>query len=520
MHRKTLLAVLLTVLTAALAWGIWAGPGGDPGYATNRTARPQGEPPAAEEQQGPPAIAAPASDLSWRDCTTRVFGDADLPPVPGIQLDCASFDADLDPLGGTTGTVNIGAVRARTTATPEDAGPLVFTTGTDLASSRQLPVWLTRAGADVLAVRPVVAVDRRGIGMSSPATCLDSFDRRELADQAQFEPGDDPVANLNKIAITATTNCGDAVAQANIAYDNAHAAEDLEALRSRWDVPGLAVLGIGNGAQVALAYAASHPTKLARLILDSPVTLGVAAEALAEQRVKGQQAALDAFAQQCAAMHCALGPDPKGAISALLADARARRGPGGISTAALTHAITTALGFPVADPARSTTALADALAAAQRGDTNPLTGLSNRAAALRGSDGQFINECSDALDRPTPDRVRELAVEWGKQYPQFGTVGALDMVRCLPWATPTPTSPPEKIDVGVLLLGVEPGDAIVGSGVAATAATVLNAEAANKRVIWQGVGHGAAIYSACAVPPLIGYLDSGELPDSDTFCPA
>src|SRR6185369_3355343 len=111
------------------------------------------------------------------------------------------------------------------------------------------------------------------------------------------------------------------------AYDNARAAEDLERLRSTWDVPRLAVLGIGNGAQVALAYAGSHPNKVARLVLDSPLPLGVAAEAAAEQRVKGEQAALDAWAAQCLATNCPLAPDPKGAIDDLLSSARSGGGP-------------------------------------------------------------------------------------------------------------------------------------------------------------------------------------------------
>ena len=64
-------------------------------------------------------------------------------------------------------------------------------------------------------------------------------------------------------------------------------------------------------------------------------------------------------------------------------------------------------------------------------------------------------------------------------------------------------------------------DPIVGSeGVAATAAMIINANAASKRVMWQGIGHGASVYSSCAVPPLVGYLDSGNLPATDTYCPA
>ena len=146
------------------------------------------------------------------------------------------------------------------------------------------------------------------MGMSGAIDCRDLFDRQEMLDQAQFQSGDDPVANLGAITMTATTSCTDTIAPGDSAYDNAHAAEDIERLRSTWDVPTLALLGIGNGAQVALAYAGLHPGKVARLVLDSPLPLGIAAEAATEQRVKGEQTALDAFASQCAAANCPLAP--------------------------------------------------------------------------------------------------------------------------------------------------------------------------------------------------------------------
>ena len=168
----------------------------------------------------------------------------------------------------------------------------------------------------------------------------------------------------------------------------------------------------------------------------------------------------------------------------------------------------------------ATTSLAGALAAARSGDAGQLNNLINRAYATAGSDGQFVNSCSDAINRPTPDRVRELVVAWGKLYPQFGTVAALNLVECVHWPTGSPPAPPKDLKVDVLLAGVL-NDPIVGvEGVAATAATIINANAASKRMMWQGIGHGASIYSPCAVPPLIGYLNSGKLPATDTYCPA
>jgi hypothetical protein len=160
------------------------------------------------------------------------------------------------------------------------------------------------------------------------------------------------------------------------------------------------------------------------------------------------------------------------------------------------------------------------LAAARSGDANPLNNLINQAEATRDSDGQFVNSCSDALNRPTPDRVRELVVAWGKLYPQFGTVGALNLVKCLNWPSGAAPKDPKNLKINVLLMGVQ-NDPIAGNqGVPASAAAVINAGAASKRVMWQGIGHGASIYSACALPPMIGYLDSGKMPPTDTYCPA
>jgi pimeloyl-ACP methyl ester carboxylesterase len=511
---------LSTVVLSALLVGCAPGLAANPRYATDSGARPQGQPQTTKAPAGPPVIEAPKNDLSWRDCTSRVFNDAAVEQIPDVTVDCATYDADLDPISGATGTVSIGVVRARSDQTPSDAGPLVMTTGSDIASSVQLPVWLSRAGADVLTSRPIVAVDRRGIGMSGALDCRDLYDRQEMLEQAQFQSGDDPVANLGAIAMTATTSCTDTIAPGDSAYDNSHAAADLERLRSTWDVPGLALLGIGNGAQVALAYAGLHPNKVSRLVLDSPLPLGIAAEAAAEQRVKGQQAALDAFAAQCAAANCPLGPDPKAVVDSLLADARAGRGPDGVSVATLAAAISTALAFPRGDRVTATNDLASALAAARDGDSNQINDLITQAETLRQTDGQFVNSCSDALNRPTPDRVRELVVAWGKLYPQFGAVGALDMVKCLNWPSGSAPKDPKNLKLPVLLLGVQ-NDPVAGNeGVAAVAATVINAGTSSKRVMWQGIGHGASIYSPCALPPVIGYLDSGKPPGTDTYCPA
>lgn len=101
-------------------------------------------------------------------------------------------------------------------------------------------------------------------------------------------------------------------------------------------------------------------------------------------------------------MNCALAPDPKGVVDAVLDSARTGNGPGGASVAAVTHAIVSTLGYPIGDRVSSTNELARALAGAHAGDANLLNNLINRAQGTVGSDGHFINSCADALNRPTP----------------------------------------------------------------------------------------------------------------------
>src|SRR5258708_36641909 len=140
MRRRRQLARALSLATVlAFVAACSPGPAANPGYATDSGPGPQGAPQTTKPPPGPPPIEAPKNDLSWRDCTSRVFSDAAVQPLPGVTLDCASYDADLDPINGATGTVSIGVVRARAVQTPQDAGPLVMTTGSDLPSSAQRP---------------------------------------------------------------------------------------------------------------------------------------------------------------------------------------------------------------------------------------------------------------------------------------------------------------------------------------------------------------------------------------------
>lgn len=81
--RSATTLVAITALLTACVPGLPA----DPRFATNAGARPQGAATTKPPPAGPPPIAAPKNDLSWHDCTSKVFSDAGVrnaPPASGL----------------------------------------------------------------------------------------------------------------------------------------------------------------------------------------------------------------------------------------------------------------------------------------------------------------------------------------------------------------------------------------------------------------------------------------------------
>lgn len=81
-------------------------------------ARPQGQPETmSAAPAGPPPIEAPKNDLSWSDCTARLFGEAFGDTSAGHHPTARPTTPTSNPIDGANGTLNIG-VRARSPQTP------------------------------------------------------------------------------------------------------------------------------------------------------------------------------------------------------------------------------------------------------------------------------------------------------------------------------------------------------------------------------------------------------------------
>ncbi|GAA4477089.1 alpha/beta hydrolase [Rhodococcus olei] len=470
-------------------------------------------------------LPAPAHDLAWRDCTDSTLDAGGLRPGPaGLVFECADVVAPIDSAGPALGVFTLGVLRARLPQTPVDAAPLVVTSGADRASTATLAALAAGPVGTLLSTRPLVAVDRRGTGTSTPIECgkpMTAELRRQMLDLGQFTPppvaGGDAADTVLTLGRDATTACTDFLQPHELAFDAAHAADDLEQVRRAWEVDRIGLLATGSGADVAVAYATAHPGALGRLVLDSPAVVRADATTTAEARIRGAQAALAAFARQCVALECSLGPDPVAAVTDLTN--RARRGElGTISSNALLTAISDHLGSPRADVTAQVREFADVLAAAGRGDTGALQSRIDAAAAATGSDGLFVARCSDGRQWPTPGRVRELMRDWGEKYPVFGPEGVLQLLLCASWpTTPTPSAPTTATTSALAIAGV--ADPVAGAGAPSVTGVLASVGTPTSTVAWLGSGHPAVSHSQCVQLAVAGYAQTAALPPDGGACP-
>jgi pimeloyl-ACP methyl ester carboxylesterase len=316
--NRSLLAVVVCLSVTAAACS--AGPSSRPDVAVEQNS--PGLPADSEDPDGEELreLEVPSTDLAWNDCTQTTLDSFGLTSrTPGLILECTAFEAPVDASGEMFGSFTVGVMRAKLNTTPDDAAPLVFTSGADRASIEMLADITSGQSSTLLAAHPIVAIDRRGIGRSSAVNCVTSDSRIPLSDLGQFASSDgDAVDRAVDAGRTATIECTDLLQPQELAFGVSYAADDLEELRLNWGVETLGIIGSGNGASIALAYAARYPDRVARMILDSPTDVTADQLRKAEHRTQGREAAFAAFTQRCIALECSLGPDPRTAVTDLI----------------------------------------------------------------------------------------------------------------------------------------------------------------------------------------------------------
>jgi pimeloyl-ACP methyl ester carboxylesterase len=194
------------------------------------------------------AVALPAqasAALRWHECEEG-----------GYQ--CARLDVPLDRSGMVAGSVSLHVVRAHVRrGQGQDGVTLLFGGEPGEAATTRFAGEYSSELLDTLADggpgNRVVVFDQRGTGGSGALRC------RDLQAATPTDLGREAEA------------CATLLGARRGFYRTSDSVADIESLRAELGVERLTLVAIGYGAYVAQRYALSHPDRVERLVLDSPV---------------------------------------------------------------------------------------------------------------------------------------------------------------------------------------------------------------------------------------------------------
>jgi pimeloyl-ACP methyl ester carboxylesterase len=200
------------------------------------------------------ALAASVVVLAAPAAADGAIGWAPCPNADAPTLQCGSLAVPLDRTGVVPGTVGLNIRRVPATSVPSDSAVLALAGGPG-QSAAPLAATFASILTPARATRDLLVMDQRGTGRSSPLTCT-----------ALSTPG----ARTSLFA--AGRRCASQLGAQRGLYRTSDSVADIEAMREASGYARLTIFAVSYGTKVALAYAAAHPDRVERLVLDSVVT--------------------------------------------------------------------------------------------------------------------------------------------------------------------------------------------------------------------------------------------------------
>jgi pimeloyl-ACP methyl ester carboxylesterase len=369
------------------------------------------------------------------------------------------------------------------------------------------------------------------VGLSTPVQCVTDQTKDQSMASEPRPVSDQQLTEAFALADRVAAECVDKYGDALGAFNTVDTARDLDRIRESVGDQALTYLGFSYGTTLGSTYAELFPDKVRALVLDGAVDPDSATDrqADAEASAKGLEAGFDAFAANCTQLiaGCPIGGNPRQFVYDLLNQAAAapiRSSKAGETRQATPGIVHTAVQAALYDAA-SWPQLAQALAAAQRGDAQGLFSLADGYQG-RLSDGTWTNlidanlavTCADSDQTFTQEQVRALAADWNAKYPLFGAGAAVGLYDCTPWKAPR-TPLPERDAAGaapILVVG-NTGDPVTPYAGAQEMAQDL---ASGVLLTWQGQGHTSYPKTPCVTTAVDAYLINDTPPQDGQTCPA
>src|SRR4051794_39155174 len=451
-------------------------------------------PPAASPTPPGPAGAAP----SLRACQG------------GLQ--CASVTVPVDYANPAGPSMPI-AIAVRPAGDPAaKAGVLLVNPGGPGGSG----IELVRAGVlppEITDRFDVVGFDPRGVGQSSALSCPLGPDTPYLADPDPGDPADEAATNTAVDRYDGA--CGQRYPDLLPHLGTRNVARDMDAIREALGQDRISYLGFSYGTAIGQTYAQLFPTRLRTIVLDGVVD--VTRPGLDSAQAESFENSLRQFDAACRGdATCPVRADPIGTLDRV----RAR-----VATAPLPVAGTSPLSaglleIGVVYPLYSRSSwpqLAQALAAADRGDGGPMSTLAR--AYFQGSNSDTYNAVT-CLDNawPTDDaQVFASARATEARAPHFSGNVLVSGLTCADWPAPQQPLTPLEGYAGppMLILGTTNDPATPYQNSVALAARLPGSALLTHR------GDGHTVYTdgvPCVDDAVNRYLLDAVLPPPGTVC--
>ena len=379
----------------------------------------------------------------------------------------------------------------------------------------------------------VIAWDPRGVGASSPVTCLDDAGMDKylfgLSASDTLETGSDAwiegsLAQESAFGKACLERTGDLLAHVS----TAETVQDLDMLRAIVGDSKLNYLGYSYGTYIGARYADAYPETVGRLVLDGAMDPSATLSDVVREQTLGFEAALRAYVTDCLERSgCPLsGPADvaMAQISDLLdqVDAKPLTGTDGRDFTAST--MLTAIITPLYS--QSNWGYLDQLfSSVAQGD--PEVGLTLADFYYDRVDGTYQSNSTEAfsaincLDYPAgdvdPKAMRAEAAELAKIAPTIGRFQGYGALACAAW--------PEKPTADRGAVTGEGADPILVVGTTGDPATPYQwAESLAKQlesgvlITYKGEGHTAYGGNDCINEVVDAYLLTGAVPSADPQC--
>lgn len=457
-----------------------------------------------------------AQRLRWRSCHTN--------------YQCASLRVPTDYSHPGGSVLSLALIRLP--ATGSRMGSLVLNPGGPGGSGVQ---FVLNAAADfpapVRARFDIVSFDPRGVGESSPVSCLNGH---ELDEYVSADPEPSTPAQVASVVAASKMFAAGCLGRSGRALlsnvSTLDEARDMDVLRAALGDTLLTYLGFSYGTYLGAKYLQLFPDRIRAMVLDGAVDPSLGVDQLNLTQAEGFETDLNDFVGWCiAGGNCPLGtsrPAATAALTRLTASVQAHPVPGQGGRLLESGEFFNGLADALYSPAQGWPELEQALGDVQRGSGTLMLELSDQLTG-RGPNGQYTNEIEanvaiNCVDRPSPRTLSAYEAQARadeRAAPLFGAPIVWGSLTCAYWPVPAAESPHPVRNRGpatVLVIGTTRDPATPYEW-----AQALTSELGNARLLtYQGDGHTAYLRgSSCVDGAVDTYLLGGTLPARGAVCP-